>query len=218
MVKTPGTHTVGMEPTAGSFPRRPQVTPGANRAKTQEATNVSPACPSPTSSTKSFRKSQRQCRAGGRRELAGLGRGHHSGPWGRTGPFPSNRNPWHLGLPQGSVLSPEAEGGRSKAEAPGSCPGPCLSPTQRGRIRGRGQRRHGLLPAQLVSGLRTETSPHRGTQPGPSETGPDPEDSSARGQSSLPVQSLKVHWTERYSHCGGACVQGLHSQRAMEGS
>lgn len=66
---------------------------------------------------------------------------------------------------------------------------------------------------QFISDLSTETSPHRGTQPSPSETGPDPEGSSARGQSSLPVQSLKVHWTERCSHC----EQGLHSQRAMEG-
>ena len=59
---------------------------------------------------------------------------------------------------------------------------------------------------QFISDLSTETSPHEGTQPSPSEAGPDPEDSSAQGQSLLPVQSLKVHWTECFSPGGGACV------------
>lgn len=58
------------------------------------------------------------------------------------------------------------------------------------------------------SGLSTETSPHGGTQPSSSDTGPNPEDSSAQRQSSLPGQSLKVHWTELFSRGGRACGAG----------
>lgn len=70
----------------------------------------------------------------------------------------------------------------------------------------------------FIPNVSTKTSPHRGTQPSPSEAVPDPEDSLARPGMELTVQSLKVHQTELLSQGGGGRpVQGPHSQHATEG-
>lgn len=76
-----------------------------------------------------------------------------------------------------------------------------------------------MIPPWSVPDLSAETSPHQGTQPSPSKTGPDPRTAQpGQGQSSLPIQSLKVHRTELPSYSGGGQhTQGLHSQHAMEG-
>lgn len=64
--------------------------------------------------------------------------------------------------------------------------------------------------AWSIPDLSAETSPHQGTRPSPSKTGPDPRTARpGQGRSSLPVQSLKVHQPERLSPGGGGGQCGV---------
>lgn len=132
----------------------PQVTPGDNKAKTQEATNVSPACASSHVQHQVLQEVAETTRSAGAERTSRPWEGQPQWPLGEDrSPSPVTGLPGSSGLPQGSVLSPEAEGRRSKAEAPGSCPDPCWrgrgasAPPKWGWIRDRGQRPHGTLPA-----------------------------------------------------------------------
>lgn len=92
---------------------------------------------------------------GAERQLAGLGRGHHSGPWGRTGPFPSHWNPWHLGLPQGPV-SPQ----RLRVDSPKQRPRvPALAPAREGEGEGLSPTQVGTDKGQRPEATRRASSP-----------------------------------------------------------
>lgn len=104
-------------------------------------------------------------------------------------------------------------GGQPEPEALSSRPG---APAQSlGKEETESQHASSSRPVLVLS---TETSPHGGDRPSPSETGPDLEDSLARpGMELTPsVQSLKVHRPEFPSHGGGGLPgQGPHSWHAV---